>query len=109
MATIITAMTVTTATNKSGSASHQRYLLSVVGRPWGLPHYRAVWRTLFGSAPAATAVAPPKTLKLVVRKGVRTLDLASGRLTCSLIGISEGGFYYTCSPFGFLEGEKRFP
>jgi hypothetical protein len=46
------------------------------------------------------------TLKLVVREGVRVLDLASGGLGCSLVALRAGCYM---QPLGFLEGEKRFP
>jgi hypothetical protein len=50
-------------------------------------------------------VALPTTLKLVVREGVRALELASGGLGCSLVGLRAG--FVTCSPSGsFMEGEK---
>jgi hypothetical protein len=48
-------------------------------------------------------VALPTTLKLVVREGVRALELASGGLGCSLVGLRAG--FVTCSPSGsYREG-----
>jgi hypothetical protein len=55
---------------------------------------------------AATVELLTTTLKLVVRHGVRVLDLASGGLQCSLVGLRAGRYM---QPLGFLEGEKRFP
>jgi hypothetical protein len=47
-----------------------------------------------------------RTLNLVVREGVRTLDLASGGLECSLLGLRAGCYMH---PLGFPGGGRKVP